>query len=70
MVAKRRKPFSEGQKLSPREPKSQLSVPLTLEQKAIFCQLAQNEGMCVSAWAREKLKKIADLELCLARGGE
>lgn len=48
-----------GEKLHPREPKSQLSVPLTPKQKQRFKAKAKSENKTLSHWAREILEQAS-----------
>tara|TARA_R110000772_G_scaffold79867_7_gene170799 strand:+ start:1149 stop:1337 length:189 start_codon:yes stop_codon:yes gene_type:complete len=57
MKIKRIPNYLYGEKLHPRQPKSQLSVPLTPQQKATFKAKAASQGKTLSWWAREILEK-------------
>ena len=59
MKIRRAENYSYGEKLHPRQPKSQLSVPLTPDQKATFKAKAVSQGKTLSWWAREILEKEA-----------
>lgn len=60
MKIRRAKFYSCGEKLHPRQPGSQLSVPLTPDQKATFKAKAASQGKSLSWWAREVLEKEAN----------
>ena len=59
MKIRRAENYLYGEKLHPRQPKSQLSVPLTPDQKTIFKAKAASQGKTLSYWAREILEKEA-----------
>tara|TARA_R100001463_G_scaffold126466_1_gene184210 strand:+ start:23661 stop:23846 length:186 start_codon:yes stop_codon:yes gene_type:complete len=60
MKIRRAENYSNGEKLQPRKPNSQLSVSLTPKQKAIFVAKAASQGKSLSWWAREVLEKEAN----------